>query len=166
MKAPSDHLKNTVGRALGRVPSGVFILTAVSDGRSPSDAVMVSWVQQAGFDPPAITVAISRQRHVIPAIRGDGRFALSIVSQDDTSLMKRFARGVPDGADPFEGVATRRSPGGLTVLVNALGFLECRLLHVCDFGGDHELFVGEVVAGEVFRDGHAFAHQRGNGFHY
>lgn len=166
MNVTSDQLRQTIGRALGRVPSGVFILTVVSDGRAPSQAIMVSWVQQTSFTPPAVSVAIARERPVGYAIRSDGRFALSIIPQNDTSLMKRFARGIPEGADPFENIATRKSPGGLTILADALGYLECRLLNSCDFGGDHELFVGEVTAGELFHDGHAFSHQRGNGFHY
>ncbi len=164
-----EALKHTVGRALGRVPSGVFILTtgvAGAGGEARPQAVMVSWVQQTSFQPPAVSVAVAKGRPVGPAIRAGERFALSIVPQDDTSLMKKYARGVQDGADPFDGVATRPSPAGVPVLIDALGFLECRLLNVCDFGGDHELFVGEVTAGELFRDGYAFAHQRGNGFHY
>ena len=40
----SEHLKATVGRALGRVPSGVYIMTARQGGQSL--AMMVSWVQQ------------------------------------------------------------------------------------------------------------------------
>lgn len=166
MNAASDQLKNTVGKALGRVPSGVFILTAVSDGRVPSQAVMVSWVQQTSFQPPAISVAIARDRPIGHAIRLDQRFAISIIPQDDTSLMKKYARGIPDGVDPFDNVATQKTPAGLTILADALGYLECRLLSTCDFGGDHELFIGEVTAGEIFRDGSAFTHQRGNGFHY
>ena len=164
-----EALKNTVGRALGRVPSGVFVLTtgaAGAGGEARPQAVMVSWVQQTSFHPPAVSVAVAKGRPVGPAIRAAGRFALSILPQDDTSLMKKYARGVPDGADPFDGVNTRPSPAGVPVLTDALGFLECRLLTVCDFGGDHELFIGEVTAGELLRDGQAFSHQRGNGFHY
>ena len=46
-----NPLRQTVGRALGRIPSGVFILTTVPTeppGRFPL-AMMVSWVQQAAF---------------------------------------------------------------------------------------------------------------------
>ena len=51
-----EHLKATVGRALGRLPSGVFIMSARHGGESI--AMMVSWVQQAAFDPPALSVAV------------------------------------------------------------------------------------------------------------
>src|SRR3982750_2521166 len=50
-----NPLRQTVGRALGRIPSGVFILTTIAEppGRFPL-AMMVSWVQQAAFAPPAV----------------------------------------------------------------------------------------------------------------
>src|SRR5918999_987649 len=56
--AISEQLKQTVGKALGRVPSGVFILTAAHNGESA--AMMASWVQQAAFDPPAVSIAMAK----------------------------------------------------------------------------------------------------------
>jgi flavin reductase (DIM6/NTAB) family NADH-FMN oxidoreductase RutF len=160
----SEQVKQTIGRALGRVPSGVFILTVAAD---PHPLVMMaSWVQQAAFAPPAVSVAIAAGRPAGDAVRQRKTFGLSIVPDADTSLMKRYARGVPPGTDPFAGVATTRTHGGVIVLTDALAYLECRLLQVCTFGGDHDLFVAEVTDGRALRDGQSFAHQRGNGFHY
>ena len=55
--AKHEELRNTVGKALGRVPSGVFVLTA-SDTDHRRYAMLASWVQQAAFDPPAVCLAI------------------------------------------------------------------------------------------------------------
>ena len=164
MHSPSEELKSTVGRALGKVPSGLFILTAGPVGKQ--HAALVSWVQQTSFHPPAVSVAIGKERPVNATIRAEKKFALSIIPQGDSTLMKKYARGIPEGADPFEGVTTQSTSAGQTILSDGLGYLDCRLLDVCNFGGDHELFIGEVTGGEIFRDGPAFAHQRGNGFHY
>ena len=95
-----------------------------------------------------------------------GRFALAVLSQDDTSLMKKYARGVPPGEEPFAGIELAHTPGGLPVPAGALGFLECELIQVCDFGGDHELHLARITAGQVLREGKSFTHLRGNGFHY
>ena len=59
----SDHLKQTVGKALGRIPSGVFVLTAVHENRR--DAMLASWVQQVGFDPPAVSIAVAKGRPIV-----------------------------------------------------------------------------------------------------
>jgi 3-hydroxy-9,10-secoandrosta-1,3,5(10)-triene-9,17-dione monooxygenase reductase component len=160
----SDELKQTVGRAIGRIPSGVFVLSARADG--PAGAALVSWVQQAAFDPPSISVALAKERAIGQIIRSTERFALSVLGQPDAGLMKRFARGVPHGEDAFAGLNVIQTPSTLPVLADALAYLDCRLLSVCDFGADHELFIAAVTAGQQLKEGSAFMHQRGNGFHY
>src|SRR5215475_13297409 len=98
----TDPQKLHLGKAIGRVPSGVFILTTRHGGRA--GAIMASWVQQSSFDPPALS--------------------------------------------------------------DALAWLECRVTSTCDFGGDHELIIAQIVAGEILKEGKPFMHVRGNGFHY
>jgi len=162
--AISEDLKTTVGKALGRVPSGVFILTA-GHGKDAT-AMMASWVQQAAFDPPAVSIAMAKGRAIADVIKSSKALALSIVPEGDSSLMKRYARGVKPGEDPFAGIETLQTPGGVPAMKSALAWLECRLIHTCDFGGDHELLIAEVVAGSILHPGTAFMHQRGSGFHY
>jgi flavin reductase (DIM6/NTAB) family NADH-FMN oxidoreductase RutF len=160
----TDPSKLPMAKALGKIPSGIFVLTAKHNGKAT--AMLASWVQQASFAPPAISVAISKDRPIGGFIRASGKLGLSIVPKDDTSLMKRYARGVHDGEDPFAGVTTMDAPSGVPVLKDALAYLEAKLIHTCDFNADHELFIAQVTGGEILRDGVAFAHQRGNGFHY
>jgi flavin reductase (DIM6/NTAB) family NADH-FMN oxidoreductase RutF len=162
-----DDVKLTIGRALGRIPSGVFILTATGTDKQPL-AMMASWVQQAAFAPPTISVAIAKERpaHAALSARPGETFALSVLPERDTSLMKKYARGVPPGADAFDGVRITRTANGTIVLADALAYLECRVTQRCEFGADHDLFLAEVVAGQILSDGPSFTHQRGNGFHY
>ena len=160
----SDQFKHTAGKALGRIPSGIFILTASHDGRA--SAMMASWVQQAAFDPPAISIAMAKGRPIEPLVQRSKKLALSVIPESDTSLMKRYARGVKEGEDPFAGVETFMTPGGVPAMKSALGWLEGRLIHTCDFGADHDLLIAEIVAGDILHPGAAFTHQRGSGFHY
>lgn len=161
--AISEETKQTIGKALGRVASGVFVLTARQQDRTA--AMLASWVQQAGFDPPALSVAVARGRPVVEMIRQSGRFAVSILGEKDMALMKKYARGVADAAEAFAGVNILE-PAGVPVLADALAYLDCRLLNACAFGGDHELLIGQIIAGKVLKDGASFTHLRGSGFHY
>ncbi|WP_428938945.1 flavin reductase family protein [Fontivita pretiosa] len=155
--------EQAIGKALGRVPSGVFVLTAK---HGPAvGAMLASWVQQASFKPPAVSVAIARGRPIAQLIRDSGRLALSILPDEDRSLMKHYARLKP-GEDPFAGISTRPAPSGVPILADALAFLDCVLLSTHEFGGDHELFIARVTAGQMLRQGMAFTHQRGSGLHY
>ncbi len=121
--AISEQLKSTIGRALGRIPSGLFIVSAMHNGIEC--AQLASWVQQAAFDPPAISVAIARQRQISTIIRNSGFFAVSILAEGDHALLKKYARGVEPGLDAFANVSVRRSPQGLPILADTLAFLEC-----------------------------------------
>src|SRR5688500_2095858 len=131
-----------IGKALGRVPSGVYILTAEHDGKPA--AMMASWVQQASFAPPALTVAIAKDRPIAGVVRSSRTFALSVVGEHETPIMRKYARGVPENEDPFAGMKVERTAVlGLPVLSEALAILECRVTQVVAFNGDHELYVGE-----------------------
>jgi flavin reductase (DIM6/NTAB) family NADH-FMN oxidoreductase RutF len=127
--------------------------------------MMASWVMQAGFEPPTLAIAIAKSRPIVQLIRESRKLALSIVPAEDKTLMKFYARYKGE-TDPFVGIATQPAPSGISILSDALGYLDCTLKQTVEIGTDHDLYIAEVVDGASFRDGTAFAHQRGNGFHY
>src|SRR3990170_4340927 len=103
----TDEKRNAIGRALGRVPSGVFILTTQHQGQH--SAMMASWVQQISFAPPMVLVAVAPERPIAQLIRQSGRLALSILGEQDGPLMKKYARGVSPSEDAFTDVKTREA---------------------------------------------------------
>ncbi|HTL28205.1 MAG TPA: flavin reductase, partial [Tepidisphaeraceae bacterium] len=72
----SDELKHSIGKALGRVPSGVFILTARHSDQA--SAMMASWVQQASFHPPTVSIALAKDRPIAEIIRASKQCVLSV----------------------------------------------------------------------------------------
>lgn len=163
----ADHLRSSIsglGQALGRVPSGLYILT-VEHGED-STGMLASWVQQAGFDPPMLTVGIRRDRYVADWVAGSGKFALSQLAVGSKALIRHFGRGFEPGADAFEGVALRHDARGGPVLQSALAFLDAEVTGALE-SGDHRIFVARVVAGALFQpDAEPLLHVRANGFHY
>ena len=165
MSGTSHERDPILGRAIGKLPSGVYILTArAADGAAT--AMLASWVQQASFAPPCVSVAMAKDRPAYDVIRRAGGFALSVLGKEDMGLMKRYARGVKPGEDPFADVKIADTPGGQPYLAESLTWLECRLARALEFGADHDLLIGEVVAGQVLKDGQPFTHVRGSGWHY
>ena len=55
---PTDHDTKSLDPVLGRVPSGIFILTVGTGDRATG--MLASWVMQAGFEPPMVTVAVKQ----------------------------------------------------------------------------------------------------------
>ena len=162
-----NELKHTVGRALGRIPSGVFVLTARDAGRRMG--MLASFVQQASFSPPAICLAVGKDRDIRDLILSTRRLALCVLAEGDTELMRRFAKARPDAAaDAFEGLDVFDAPSGLPVVARSLAWLDGEVIQTVNFGADHELFIARVTAGDLLRDDGArsFTHVRGNGFHY
>lgn len=159
----SGQSQPTIGPALGRVPSGLYIITSVHQGRTA--AMLASWVQQASFDPPAISIAIAKGRPLGQTILAARTLAVSIIPQDDVTLMKHFARGAPE-PDPLAGCRLLEPAGPAPVLADALAWLQCSLLNNFDYAADHELFIARVNSGGVLRDGKAWFHQRKDGLRY
>jgi flavin reductase (DIM6/NTAB) family NADH-FMN oxidoreductase RutF len=149
--------------ALGRIPSGLFILTA-RKGDSET-GMLASWVQQCSFEPPLICLALGRQRPVSEWLTAGAVFALNILDQSQTDMIGHFGRGFSLDQPAFTNLEIDRSPSGLPVLDEALAYLECRVMSRLPTG-DHDLLIGQVVSGKLQGEGQPMVHVRKSGAHY
>jgi flavin reductase (DIM6/NTAB) family NADH-FMN oxidoreductase RutF len=148
---------------LGRIPSGIFILTAGSDERATG--MLASWVMQAGFEPPMVTVAVRSGRYVADWLSNGEPFVLNVVGEEQKHLLKHFGKGFEPGEPAFTGLDVRPAHCGVPALVNAIGHLECEsAMHVNS--GDHRIFLARVTAGHLSSDAPPMVHVRKNGAHY
>lgn len=162
--AMSDEAREEgIGAALGRVPSGLFIVTT-EDERGRPLGFLASFVQQVAMDPPTVAVAISSGRDHLEAVRAAGRFGVSVLGDEDKGLMKPFFKG-PDDGSPFDDVAAKRTERGSHVLEGALAWLDCRLAGEHN-AGDHVVVFGVVEEGVRQREGDPLIHTRKNGLRY
>ncbi len=152
--------------ALGRLPSGIYILTvgAASSGAGAT-GMLASWVQQAAFEPPMLSVALKRGRHVTERVEAGEPFVLNVVGEGQKSLLKHFARGFEPGEAAFEGVAIARTACGAPGLADAIAVIECQIATAAD-AGDHRVVIAEVTAGQVRADTPPMVHLRKRGDHY
>ena len=151
-------------QALGRVPTGLYIVTAENNGQRA--AFLASWVCQVGFMPPAVSVAIKQDRPIMRQLARGAHFAVNILGKDDKKLMGQFARGFDIGVDPFEGANIARTDNNTPYLPDALGFMECRLMRVLEPSTEHNLIVGEVIGGRMLKEGEPWVHIRKSGANY
>lgn len=162
---PTDpDTRDEIGRVLGRTPSGVFILTAI-DGAGRETAMLASWVQQASFEPPMVTVAVKQGRYVEAWLASGSPFVLNVVGHDDKSLIKHFGRGFEPGAPAFEGLETETSPQHVPILKAAIGHLECKPTGQVA-SGDHTIFLAEVIGGNLHVEDKPMVHVRKSGRNY
>jgi flavin reductase (DIM6/NTAB) family NADH-FMN oxidoreductase RutF len=148
---------------LGRIPSGLFILTARRG--AVETGMLTSWVQQCAFDPPHISVALKRDRPINAWLIPGVFFTLNILDDNQTDMIAHFGRGFALDEPAFAGLEVERPENGGPVLQEALAYLACRVRDHCSVC-DHELFLAEVVDGRVLSDGQPMVHTRKSGFHY
>jgi flavin reductase (DIM6/NTAB) family NADH-FMN oxidoreductase RutF len=159
----ADLETSSLARALGRVPSGLFIVSTHRDGRPVG--FLGSFVMQMGFEPPTLCVAVGKTRPHLADLRRSGHFALSILDAGSRSLMAPFLRKLPETASPFDGLALERAASGSPVLTGALAWLDCRVTGEFETG-DHVAVFGEVVEGRLLREGEPSTHVRKSGLGY
>ncbi len=149
--------------ALGRVPSGIYILTIGRGDRATG--MLASWVMQAGFDPPMVSVAVKQGRYVCDWLTEGQPFALNLVGEGQGKFLSHFGKGFEPDEPAFEGVETRPCPTGVPMLTEAMGHLECEPAGHVD-SGDHRLFLARVVRGSLTGTGVPMVHVRKSGSHY
>jgi flavin reductase (DIM6/NTAB) family NADH-FMN oxidoreductase RutF len=148
---------------LGRLPSGLFVVTA----RRGDDetGILASWIMQAGFEPPMITIALHKDRHLARWLSSGTPFVVNVLAEDQRSLVGHFGRGFEEGESAFEGLEVARSASGAAVLAGTAGHLECEPAGHID-SDDHRVFLARVTAGHASSDARPLVHVRKNGLKY
>ncbi len=77
--------------ALGRIPSGLYAVGARHEGRRIG--MLCSFVEQAGFEPPMISLALGTDRPLRSVLEHGGLFSLNILGTEDKRLLAAFASG-------------------------------------------------------------------------
>ena len=151
--------------ALGRVIGSLCVLTTRK--AELSGAMVASWVSQASFSPPGITVAVAKDRAVEALLHKGDRFALNVLAQGrETGLMKQFLQPFEPGADRFAGLELENSPSDQPLLPEALAWLDGKVSQRMECG-DHWLIYAEVDQGGLFDpEGSTAVHQRRSGANY
>ena len=127
---------------MGRFASGVTVVTTVDAEGHPS-GITVSAFSSLSLDPPLALVCIDKRAPACAAISASGVFAVNVLADDQQALSQQFASRVEDR---FSGVAWEAGPAtGCPLLAGTLAAMECRV-HEIFPGGDHDIFVGELVA--------------------
>ncbi len=127
-------------RMMGLFATGVMVVTAQVDGEM--HGMTANAVMSVSLDPLLVCVSVSRSARMNGVLHQAGGFALNILSADQQALSQYFA-GAWKHASPPE---YRFEPWvGGPRLVGALAAAGCRTERILD-GGDHHLFLGQVLA--------------------
>ncbi len=145
------NIDGDLSKAMGRLSGGLYIVTA-SQGKGPSkrsSAMVASWVSQASFSPPGVTVAVAKDRAIETLMQVGDRFVINVLQEDNyLHLFRHFLKRFPPGTNRFEGVEILELAQGGPVLGDALAYLGCEVKQRLETP-DHWIIYAIVEEGNV-----------------
>jgi len=163
--ATSESQTDRTEQAVGRLLGSLSVVTARQG--DVASAMLASWISQATFNPPGLTVAVAKDRAVESLMYRGGQFVVNILAEGKhLGLMKHFLKPFGPGEDRFQGVETQTAENGCPILTDALAYLECRVENRMECG-DHWLVYAVVERGNLLETNALTAiHHRKSGSHY
>jgi flavin reductase (DIM6/NTAB) family NADH-FMN oxidoreductase RutF len=125
-------------QVLGHFPTGVVIVTAMSDD-GPAGLSVGSFMS-VSLDPQLVAVLPAKTSTSWPKIAAASSFCINILAASQQELSRRFA---VSGGDKFAGVPWHPAPSGAPVLDGALAWIDCEHERTVE-AGDHLIVLGQV----------------------
>ncbi len=163
-----SDLKEKIGLSLGRIPSGIFIVTFNNYELNEADGMLMSWIQQCSFEPPMVSVAIKKDRKGLELLREAGHFVVNVMGKQNNAVVGKFYKGGM-GAAKFTDLKIRASEFvKAPIIEDAVSYLECNLESIQELPGDHVLLIGEIINGELLNSegNEPSTHVRKSGYDY
>jgi len=125
----------------------LYIVSARHNGCD--NGQIATWIMPATLvvEQPRIVALISPQNYTYSLIAPTGRFAVSMLSEEQHELVPRFGLYSGRDIDKFQGVKTERTASGLLILVDGCGWADCVVVSTLD-AGDRILMLADIVEQE------------------
>lgn len=151
--------QTSLREVMSRFATGVTVLTA---GGADGHGMTANAFSSVSLDPPMVLCCVSRAARMHEVISSAGSFAVSILGADQQDVARHFADWrKPRGRAQFDSVSWYRGyRTGTPLITGALAWLECDLGRVYD-GGDHSIFLGNVLSASCGSDSDALLFHRG-----
>ena len=158
-KQPASNVEQAVGRIVG----SICVVTATQG--DVKTGMLASWVTQASFNPPGLTIAVAKERAMESLSYTNNKFVVNILAEGK-EIRKQFMKVYAPGQDRFAGLDTQEANNGGIILNGALAYLECSVQSRME-AGDHWLVYATVDDGKVLnQDAVTAVHYRKSASYY
>ncbi|MBI4596039.1 MAG: flavin reductase family protein [Candidatus Tectomicrobia bacterium] len=140
----------SIHAALKKLEYGIYVVST-RVGHETS-AFVASWLSQVSFEPPMVMIAIHKDHFSGHLIKGGDFFTVNIIGKDQKNMLSRFLAPSKMGVDKFESLPQLKGETGVPIMGDCVAYLECQV-ETSLLSGDHNIFVGHVLAGKCLRDG-------------
>ena len=142
--------------ALGQFATGVTVVTTRA-ANGDRIGLTANSFNSASLDPPMVLWSLRNDSANFDAFAEADYFAVNVLAADQVEVSRRFSREVEDR---FAGLECAEGSGGAPIIAGCAATFQCRNVHRYS-GGDHAIFVGEVLDFEV-RDRTPLVFHRGD----
>ena len=130
--------------AMSHFPSGVTVVTTGRGERT--EGMTANAVISVSLDPVLLLVSIHKEARLNRRIREEGYYAVNVLAADQEGLSRLFASPErSSGLSALNSLGGGYGTTGAPLAAGSLAAIECELETVYP-GGDHDLFLGRVVA--------------------
>ena len=130
--------------ALGQFATGVTVVTTRSENGDWIGLTANSF-NSASLDPPMVLWSLKNDSQNFDVFADASHFAVNVLAAGQVEVSQRFSRNVEDR---FAGLECSQGINGLPLIAGCAATFQCRNVHRYS-GGDHAIFVGEVLEFEV-----------------
>jgi len=142
LPVPTDQFRS----AMRRWGSGVSILTTRREGGILG--ITVSSFCSLSLSPPLVLACIDKEARSHALIETYASFAVNVLKDGQERLSELAAGHLGERGNWLEDTPHRKTETGAPILTDCLAWFDCRLEAVHD-GGDHTIFVGEILESGV-----------------
>ncbi len=132
----------TFRRTMAHFATGVTVVTTVFDGTFYG--LTVNAFCSVSLNPSLVLVSIEQSSQTHAMMQKSYIYAVNILTAQQQELSDYFARKDTNGSKSFSHIKLHTAATGAPLFDEALAQIDCRVVTTYE-GGDHTLFLGEVV---------------------
>jgi 4-nitrophenol 2-monooxygenase / 4-nitrocatechol 4-monooxygenase, reductase component len=134
---------------MGHFATGVTVITTAAG--EEMQGMTANAVTSLSLDPIMVLICVEKATHTHRVLDEGGVFAVNFLGEHQEDVSRLFAKRAEPEIGTLRGQRFTLGATGAPILEDCLAFLECRVASVHD-GGDHSIFLGEVIDGRIVRD--------------
>lgn len=143
-------IKDEFRRAMSRFATGVTVITTRLGNEV--HGMTANAITSVSLDPMLILICVDRAADTHDILAQSGCFAVNILDRDQEEISRALATKKGERPTKLDGIGHSFGVTGAPLLDGSLAQLDCLTVQQYE-GGDHTIFVGEVVDAKESGDG-------------
>jgi flavin reductase (DIM6/NTAB) family NADH-FMN oxidoreductase RutF len=143
---------------MGHFATGVTVITTRAG--ELVQGMTANAISSLSLDPVMVLICVDKSTHTHGMLEAGGVFTVNILGEHQEDVSRIFAKREEPEAGTMRGVPFRMGHTGSPIIEGCMAFMECRIAEVYE-GGDHSIFLGEVVGEGVVEEMRPLVFYRG-----